>query len=109
MPGRHELLIYKPHPFLKNTLFLSALWTSPMRELWGATVLANEQPLLFHSQMRPTPADFSFAMMFYWYATHIVVLDSNRRREKSQSVNIARAVLADRLPVDFCSISLVDI
>jgi len=51
-------------------LFLSALRANPMRQLRRAAVLADEQPLLFHSQMRPPAAHFTLAMMFYWYATH---------------------------------------
>ncbi len=51
-------------------LLFAALGACAMRELRRPAVFADKEALFFHSQMRPTPADFSFGVMLERYASH---------------------------------------
>jgi hypothetical protein len=53
-----------------SSLFLSALRTKAMRHPWRAAILADEQSLFLHGQMRPATAHLAMRMMFHWYASH---------------------------------------
>jgi hypothetical protein len=48
----------------------TALNATAMRELGPLAMRAHEHRLLFERQMRPPPAYFAFAVMFYWNTAH---------------------------------------
>ena len=57
-------------------LFFPTLRAKPVSQLRRSAILANEEPLLLHSQMRPPAANLALGMMFYWYSSHSFIVTS---------------------------------